>query len=444
MTKEQRWRAVGLVLFMAASFAIGSVYFAQAGTNLLPGSSPNYTAQAVVPTAVALAPDADVREAGVNIGTVDSIASSGPVGAASLVKFELDSHAPLYRDAKVYVRTKSVAGENYIELDPGTPAAGALPSGGMLGIDRAQDATQIDEILSIFDHARQRDLQRALYGLAGGVQNGGKDLNRTLEAASALPGQGSSAAAILAGDRTQFASLVDTLGTVTHALGSRQASIRLLTRQIKVAAQAVAARDTQLRAVLAKLPPFLVQAQGTAGRLQRFAFDATPVIHNLRLAAQDLVPAVQVLTPAARRGTATVAALRSFALAATPALRRLKPFAVNASAFVPPLESLLRPARPLVTYLAPYVREIGSFFGLDAASLAPHDSTGHVGRIILPISLSNLAGVLTPQEEALVRRLEGSFDTRGQNAYPAPGGVAANQPYAGSYPHLTPDPPYGK
>jgi hypothetical protein len=79
----------------------------------------------------------------------------------------------------------------------------------------------------------------------------------------------------------------------------------------------------------------------------------------------------------------TVSELKRFATAAAPALGRLAPFARVASAFVPALEALLRPARPVVTYLAPYTRELGSFFALDAASLQASDSTG---RIILPIS----------------------------------------------------------
>jgi phospholipid/cholesterol/gamma-HCH transport system substrate-binding protein len=444
VTRAQWLRALGLVGFLALSFVIASIYFHAAGTDLLPTGSNPYTVQAVVPTAVALAPDADVREAGVNIGKVNQISSNGPVGAASLVKFQLDSHAPVYRDAKVYIRTKSVAGENYVELDPGTAATGALPSGGILGIDHAQDATQIDQILSVFDRARQRDLQRALYGLAGGLSNGGRNLNRTLEAASALPSQGSSAAAILAGDRAQLASLIDTFGTVTRALGERRISIQTLTRQVRVAAQAVVARDAELHTVLDELPAFVIQARQTAGRLQRFATDATPVVHNLRVAAQDLVPTVNVLLPAARNGQTVVRQLRAFATAAAPALRQLGPFASKATAFVPQLESFLRPAKPLVTYLSPYVRELAAFFGLDAASLQPADSTGHVGRIILPLSASNLAGVLTPSEQAVLRKLEGSFDTRGNNAYPAPGGISANAPFSGSYPHLMPDPPYGK
>jgi phospholipid/cholesterol/gamma-HCH transport system substrate-binding protein len=441
MTRPQRLRALGLLLFFALTFAVASVYFRAAGTSLIPLGS-HYTAEAVVPTAVSLAVKADVREAGINVGKVDQIAASGPTGAASLVKFQLDSHAPIYRDAKVFVRTKSVAGENYLELNPGTPSAGALPSGGVIGIDHAQEATQIDQILSIFDQTRQRDLQRALYGLAGGLNDGGGRLNRTLEAASALPEEGSAAARELDGDRAQVASLVDTFGTVTRALGDRRAAIELLTKQLRVASQAVADRDAQLRSVLGELPAFLSQARRTADHLHAFSISATPVVHHLRVAVQDLVPAVQVLLPAAREGRVVVQRLRAFATAAAPALRVLKPFAGAADAFVPPLTALVRRGKPLVTYFAPYRQELASFFATDAASLEPADRLGHVARIILPISISNLAGVLSPAQVQLLQRLDAAFDSRGHNAYPAPGQVAASVPFGGGYPHLQPDPPY--
>ena len=97
---------------------------------------------------------------------------------------------------------------------------------------------------------------------------------------------------------------------------------------------------------------------------------------------------------------------------------------------------------PLVTYISPYLQELPSFFSLDAASLQSSDSTGHVGRIILPISVSDLAGVLNAQETAVLQKLPGSFDTVGQNAYPAAGQVATDAPFSGGYPRLQPDPPY--
>jgi ABC-type transporter Mla subunit MlaD len=218
--------------------------------------------------------------------------------------------------------------------------------------------------------------------------------------------------------------------------------VQLFTRQVKVTAAAVATRDAQLRALFDVLPPFLTQAQETAGRLERFATSATPVVGSLRVATEDLVPAVAVLQSAAREGQVVMSRLERFATAVTPALTQLRPFAGVLTRFVPPLSAFLQQVKPMVTYLAPYWREIPSFFSQDAASFQHTDSLGHSARIVLPISRSDLAGVLTPAQDQLLQRLESSFDTRGTNPYPAPGHAGSGTPMTGSYPQLQADAPY--
>ena len=71
---------------------------------------------------------------------------------AGLVTFELEdgSVAPIYNDATVAPRIKTLVGETYIDLDPGTPQAGAVKNGGTLAVDHAQEVTALEEILSTF------------------------------------------------------------------------------------------------------------------------------------------------------------------------------------------------------------------------------------------------------------------------------------------------------
>jgi phospholipid/cholesterol/gamma-HCH transport system substrate-binding protein len=439
VSRTQRFRALGLLLFLGGCFTISAFLFSLAGTNILPGAEP-YRVQAIVPTAVSLAKAADVREAGVNVGRVANIGDRGDV---TILELALDhDKAPIYRDARVLIRAKSVAGENYVELQRGTPKAGALPSGGVLSISHADEATQIDQLFSVFDQTRRRDLQRVIGGLSGGLRNGGADLNKTLEAAAAVPTQGSKALDVFGTERAHVAGLVDSFGAVTRALGDRRDAIRTLTVRAAAEAEAVAARDAQLKAVLSELPPFVRQAGATTARLASFSADATPVIHNLRLATQDLVPTVRDLLPAAQQGRLVMRQLNGFARAAVPAIRQLAPFSRSGSGFVAPIAGFLRQMNPFFAYLAPYWQEVSTFFALDAASFQASDATGHVARILLPISRSNLAGVLTPAQEQALKDLGSSFDTRGNNAYPAPGGSADLKPYTGTYPRLVEDPPY--
>jgi phospholipid/cholesterol/gamma-HCH transport system substrate-binding protein len=170
MTRARTLKAIGLVAF--ACFAVGAaiVLLSRVGTQVLPQE--RYTIQADVRDAVALAAAADVRQSGVKIGRVAKIREHG-----QLIQLELDldpKYAPVYRDATTLVRAKSIAEENYIELDPGTPAAGRIPEGGRLPVSRNLEATQNDDVFSIFDKARRDSVQTALDAAirAGGSASG--------------------------------------------------------------------------------------------------------------------------------------------------------------------------------------------------------------------------------------------------------------------------------
>jgi hypothetical protein len=63
---------------------------------------------------------------------------------------------------------------------------------------------------------------------------------------------------------------------------------------------------------------------------------------------------------------------------------------------------------------------------------------------MLPISRSNAAGLLTAEQERQLLSLSGPLDTRGNNAYPAPGTVGDPKPFSGTYPRLEREPPYAR
>lgn len=441
-----RLRVLGLAAFLIAC-AGGVVFLLQlVGTNLLPEGD-KYRIRSVVPTAVAMAAKADVRQAGVSIGRVSSVETRGEETVLSL---EIDSErGPVYENATVYIRAKSIAEENYVELDPGTPRAGAVPDGGELPVERALEATQNDDVLSIFDAPRRQDLQETLDGLGGGLESdGSSDLNRTFEATAGFVDDGSKLARILADERRSTAGLVDNFGRVTLALGERERALRELTVRARIAAEAVAARDGELRDTVDSLPAFLRQARSSAGRIETFSRSATPVFRDLRLATTDLVPALRDLRPAARAARGTVTELDRFARAGTPVFRSLKPFSESLQGFVEPYEGFVRQLNPFVAYLEPYYREITNVFALHGAHTASRDEISHTARVLLPVSRSNIPGNLTEDQEMMLQRLTGkALDSRGSNPFPEPGSVGrGTEPTrtGEKYPRLEKDPPYSR
>ena len=103
-----------------------------------------------------LALEADVRISGVPVGKVKTITPDKVTGRAD-VEIQLRSrYAPLPSDAKAILRQKTLLGETYVELTPGTPQVKAVPEGGRLRTSQVSPTVELDEIFRAFDD-RTRD-----------------------------------------------------------------------------------------------------------------------------------------------------------------------------------------------------------------------------------------------------------------------------------------------
>jgi ABC-type transporter Mla subunit MlaD len=197
----ERWRrALGLFLFVCFGLGVAVYLLARVDTHIFP-SGAQYTFEADVQSSVALANAADVREAGVRIGRVTGIKQAGAITALELSIAK--KYGPIYHDATVLIRAKSVAGENYVQLVPGNPSTGAVQSGGVLPLSRELQPVQDDTVFSIFGPRERLNLQRGLKGLGTGlVGQGGNNLNQTLGAMTAVVDNGQRFAQVLADERT--------------------------------------------------------------------------------------------------------------------------------------------------------------------------------------------------------------------------------------------------
>ena len=127
MTTGQSIRRQGLILgaFVIVAVLILLKILDYAGVSIAPSAS--YDVSAVVPNAINLIEHADVREAGIKIGQVTSIEPDG-----DHIKLGLSierQYGPVYRNAQILIRAKSLAGENYVALNPGDDSASALRDG---------------------------------------------------------------------------------------------------------------------------------------------------------------------------------------------------------------------------------------------------------------------------------------------------------------------------
>lgn len=439
-TPHLRLKVTVLALFALATAVVFLALYTLAGGRVRLGDGP-YTAKVLIPDAQQLVEQGDVRLGGVKVGRVTEI---GNRGRAAIVTFELDDdHAPLYRDGRVLLRTKTLVGESYLAIDPGSPRAGELPEGGMLPLEQADESVRLDQILSALDPVTRRRLQRNLRTFGAAVDGRGPDIGRIFGAARPTVADGGRVMQTLRGQREQLAALVADTGAVMQAFGDRSEQVRTLVRQANQTAGAVAERDEALGQFVEELPATLDQARTSVTNLGGFASRATPVARELRLAATDLTPVIRDLRPTARDARRLVLELPPLLRVTDPLLRRLRSFSERLPAMTDSLAALLRQTNPILTYASPYAREAASFFANVGSAAATRDAAGNVVRIQLVVSEDSYAG-FTPEMrtalEALIRA--GAVDTVHKletNPYPKPGTLEDPQAFSGEFPRLEPE-----
>lgn len=438
MTNQLRAKVGALVGFAVISLVLFLYLFTQAGGRLRLHSP--YTASALVPDALNIVSNSDVRRDGVKIGRVRSIE---PQGQDSKITFEIEKkdQASLFRNATVRVRTKTLVGESYLDVSPGTPTAGKLPDKATLPLTDAVEITPLERILSTLDDKTRAEVRRNLKGIGVGLDGNGQNLNKLFGAVNPVVVNGGRLGRILVPQRQQLAALIGNTGEVLQALGERTAAFRTLAVDAKTTAEAVNQRDDQFRQTLHEIPATLDRAQSSVRKLASFSTTATPVVRSLKLSSRQLSPAIQDLGPVAKSTRTLFDELSPFLAKVDPLLTQLTPASTQLRTVVRPLDALLRQTGPTAGYLKQYSEEFGSFFANVGALVSAKDKLGYRGRVFAmagPDAVTNL----TPDAAKIVHALvdKGSFGllkTR-LNPYPAPGTAGEPQNYDGSFTQVKP------
>jgi phospholipid/cholesterol/gamma-HCH transport system substrate-binding protein len=432
-------KLAGLGAFALVCAGIFVYLYSAAGGNVTVAH--RYSFSASLQNAFQLVPQADVREAGVKVGRVTSI-DRAKAGDGVDVTIEIQKkYRPVYLDSRLELRTKTLVGENYLDLLPGTPAAGEIPDKGKLPLKNSVEAVQLDEILSALDARTRNAVKVNLRSVGDGVgARQGADLNRLFGALRPTVRDGRDLMSILDRQHRKVAALIDNTGRVMQAFADRTADVRGLAASAKKTAQAVAARDEAVKSTIAELPSTLTQARNTSARLASFSQTATPVVRDLRLASVDLTPVVRDLRPTAAAARAVVDELPGMIARLNPVLVHLKRFTQAGRPLMPALDTVLRQVNPALAYLAPFDREFGSFFANVGTVNGVRDSVGQIGRVHAQFSENSL-GFLRPDArralDALLKAgLVQAVHSSGQNSYPKPGAVGDPQPFTGEYPQV--------
>src|SRR5438874_1208898 len=140
-----------------------------------------YTLNADIQTAQAVTPGQGqaVTIAGAKIGEIASVDLHD--GIATMTMKITPKYARLYRNATLLLRPKTQLQDITVEVNPGSPGAGRLPSGSTLPLAQTAPNVNFDEFLSSLDAETRAYLQELLAGAGEGLKNNGKAFAATLK-----------------------------------------------------------------------------------------------------------------------------------------------------------------------------------------------------------------------------------------------------------------------
>jgi virulence factor Mce-like protein len=372
----------GLLLFLWLAFG-----------GAIPLKPEGYRFKATFDEATQLAKESDVRISGVPVGKVKTIEPDKASGR-TLAVIELESrYAPLPSDSKAMLRQKTLLGETYVELTPGTPDAEPVPEDGTLAATQVSDTVELDEILRAFDPKTRQAFQSWMQSQAQAIDGYGRDVNDALANLGPFAEDTAKLVDILNRQEGAVGRLVSNSGVVFGALNERGSQLRSLIENSNRVFATTASRDRQLQETFVALPTFERESQVTLRRLAEFSTDTNPLVTQLRPAARELSP--------------TLVDLGALAPDLKALFRELNPLIDASRAGFPAAERVLRDARPLLAQVEPaanqivpildwiglYKRELTAFFANTVAvTQAKTPGTAvHYLRTTNPFNPENLA-----------------------------------------------------
>lgn len=398
---------VGLIgLVVAAVLAT----FAVTAKNGLPGYLPGVERSSLklaFDDAGALRPGDDIRIADVRAGFISSIELKD---GHPVVTAELNGGRPVYRDATATISARSGLGQKYVNLDPGTKAAGDLGTA-VLASSRTSSPTELDDVLGALDARTRAAAKTTLTQTGRGAAGRGRDLNDGLDSLDTLlPDLGDVSEALTTDDGRDVAEMLRTADVLSRSLSGQKVQIASTVEQLDDTLGAIAVDDAKpLSESIEKSADTLRALRPTLDSLNEPLRDTRVAATNLEPGAASLAAAMPDLRGFLRESPSTLDKVPGITDSAERAVEDLTPTLEGVSPVVSQLATTFARVRTPLSILSPYSAEVLLFFQNAASALSQGDGAGRWLRFY---------PVLTP--EAIIGTVPLRDPTTSRQAYPAP------------------------
>lgn len=365
--------------------------------------------------ATQLAHEADVRISGVPVGKVKDIQTNAQTGRSDATIELKPEYAPLPVDARAILRQKTLLGETYVELTPGTGSAPKIPDNGRLQRSQVADTVELDEILRTFDPKTREAFQSWIQTQAQSIDGRGPDLNAALGNLAPFAEDTEQVLRVLNGQKAAVRQLVRNTGEVFAALSERDGQLAsLITNSNRVFAT-TAQRNRELQAAFKALPTFEKESATTLTRLSRFAQNANPVVTDLRPAARELSPTLIAASELAPDLKAFFRSLDPLIAASKKGLPATREFLDELHPLLAAFDAPLRQLNPVIDGAALYKNELQAFFANSAAATQATTSAAGSSE---PVHYVRISNPLNPEMLSVYAK---RLPTNRANPYPFPG-----------------------
>lgn len=383
------------------------------------GSSSGYRVRAIFDNGSFMVKGEQVRVAGANVGTIESVSVSMPgetvaydkagkgvakPGKAIIVMEITDPGFQDFRqDASCLIRPQSLIGEKFVDCRTTLPRApGAQPAPPLKQIPSGQpgageyllplgsNGTSVDPDLindiNTLPYAQRFRL--ILNELGAGLAGRGEDLEVLVKRANPILRDVDRLFGILSAQRNQLAQLASDSEEILGPLSRERSHVAGFLTNAGAAAEASSEKGPELEAALQKFPTFLREFRKTMVSLKSFSDAGTPLFEDFNTAAPSLTDATRTLTPFSEALTVALKSLGDAGEASGPLFAEADPVVKKArdlakSGVVPTAE---------LAKLFVNLKKTGGWDGLteliynSTAATNGFDQHGHFGRARVTLS----------------------------------------------------------
>jgi phospholipid/cholesterol/gamma-HCH transport system substrate-binding protein len=267
-----------------------------------------------------------VRVAGVRVGDISKVEVEE---GNAVVTMDIDREfLPVYQDATILLRPKTGLKDMFLELDPGSKAAGEFDEGDMIPVENTAPDVNLDEVLQLLDTDTRAYLRLLLVGAGDGLEGRGRDLGEVLGSLGPLNRDLARLNSEVAKRKQNLANVIHNMNILFGRLGQEDDEIAALIDASNSSLGAIAEQDLDVQRATGLLGPTLKNTRIALEETDKLAEVLGPTLNDLRPVARKLKPANESLGELARATTGDIKQeIRPFVRSARKPVRDLRPAA---------------------------------------------------------------------------------------------------------------------